>query len=90
MVAHGKFLFKLTHSDEVSYNFSYSFSLSKSKRTSHWYECPNGHPYFIGDCGGAMETARCIECGEQVGGGGHQLLGSNRSVSGIVREVLNN
>ena len=19
----------------------------------HWYMCPNGHPYVIGDCGGA-------------------------------------
>ncbi len=21
----------------------------------HWYECLNGHPYVIGECGGAME-----------------------------------
>ena len=20
----------------------------------HWFECPNGHPYLIGDCGGAV------------------------------------
>jgi hypothetical protein len=20
----------------------------------HWYKCPNGHYYVIGDCGGAM------------------------------------
>lgn len=55
---------------------------------SHWYECPNGHPYFIGNCGGAMETARCIECGELVGGTGHQLVSSNRR-SATVSRILN-
>lgn len=56
--------------------------------SSHWYECPNGHPYFIGECGGAMQVGRCIECGEEVGGGGHQLLGTNRSASGAIEEEL--
>mmetsp|Transcript_15592 Transcript_15592/g.23027 ORF Transcript_15592/g.23027 Transcript_15592/m.23027 type:complete len:323 (-) Transcript_15592:112-1080(-) len=46
--------------------------------SSHWFECPNGHPYFIGDCGGAMEVSMCPECGERVGGSSHQLLQSNR------------
>ncbi len=54
---------------------------------SHWYECPNGHPYFIGECGGAMELGRCNECGEQIGGGSHRLLASNRS-SATVAEAL--
>lgn len=55
--------------------------------SSHWYECPNGHPYFIGECGGAMQEATCIECGERVGGGGHALLGTNRS-STLVRDAI--
>lgn len=55
---------------------------------SHWYECPNGHPYFIGECGGAMQTATCPECGERVGGQNHQLLLTNRSVGGEVGSVL--
>jgi predicted molibdopterin-dependent oxidoreductase YjgC len=50
--------------------------------SSHWYECPNGHPYFIGNCGQAMETSRCIECGEPVGGNSHSLLSSNRTAGG--------
>lgn len=29
----------------------------------HFYKCPNGHFYLIGDCGGAMEEAKCNECG---------------------------
>ena len=63
------------------YNYGGSWS-------SHWYECPNGHPYFIGNCGGATSTARCIECGESVGGSSHQLLASNRQFSGSFRALL--
>ncbi|KAL7541149.1 LOW QUALITY PROTEIN: hypothetical protein ACHAXR_010669 [Thalassiosira sp. AJA248-18] len=55
---------------------------------SHWYECPNGHPYFIGECGGAMQLGNCIECGEQVGGGSHHLLATNRSARGAIADAL--
>lgn len=44
----------------------------------HWFTCPNGHPYVIGECGGAMETGTCPECSAAIGGGGHALLGDNR------------
>ena len=43
----------------------------------HFYKCPNGHPYVIGDCGGATETSRCIQCGASIGGSGHRLTGGN-------------
>jgi hypothetical protein len=56
--------------------------------SSHWFECPNGHPYFIGECGGAMQTSSCIECGEPVGGSSHRLLASNRQDGGIVRRAM--
>ncbi|CAJ1962034.1 unnamed protein product [Cylindrotheca closterium] len=51
--------------------------------SGHWYECPNGHPYFIGDCGGAMVTSTCYECGAQIGGSSHRVLGSNRAWRGL-------
>jgi len=44
----------------------------------HWFKCPNGHYYCIGGCGGAMETARCPECKEQIGGDNHTLLSTNQ------------
>ena len=25
----------------------------------HWFKCPRGHVYAIGECGGAMETSKC-------------------------------
>jgi hypothetical protein len=32
------------------------------------FECPNGHYYVIGECGGAMEKSKCPECKEEIGG----------------------
>ncbi|KAK5808427.1 hypothetical protein F5H01DRAFT_352070 [Linnemannia elongata] len=46
--------------------------------SGHWYQCSNGHPYVIGDCGGAMVQGRCLECGAPIGGASHNLLQSNR------------
>ncbi|EFX71347.1 hypothetical protein DAPPUDRAFT_129702 [Daphnia pulex] len=44
----------------------------------HWFKCPNGHIYAIGDCGGASVESRCNECQARIGGTGHRLLGDNR------------
>jgi hypothetical protein len=46
-------------------------------KQGHWYKCPNGHFYVIDNCGGAMQTGRCNECGEAIGGSQHRLLSSN-------------
>lgn len=43
----------------------------------HWYKCPKGHVYAIGECGGPMETGKCPECGTTIGGGRHQLAAGN-------------
>jgi len=43
----------------------------------HWYRCPNGHPFLIGDCGGAMQVSRCPECKAPIGGAAHSLLSGN-------------
>lgn len=44
----------------------------------HWFKCPNGHFYCIADCGGAMVTAKCPECGSTIGGGNHRLREDNQ------------
>lgn len=46
-------------------------------KQGHWYKCPNGHPYAIADCGGAMEEAKCYECGAKIGGRNHTLTAGN-------------
>ncbi|XP_072385751.1 NFX1-type zinc finger-containing protein 1-like isoform X2 [Diabrotica undecimpunctata] len=47
-------------------------------KQGHWYKCPNGHPYCIADCGGAMVTSICNECKAPIGGTSHRLLSTNR------------
>ncbi|EEB96002.1 hypothetical protein MPER_04937, partial [Moniliophthora perniciosa FA553] len=43
----------------------------------HFYNCPNGHPFVITECGGAMEASQCPECGATIGGTNHTLDASN-------------
>ena len=47
----------------------------------HWFKCPNGHIYAIGECGGAMQTATCPECGCAIGGANHALIATNSLAS---------
>jgi len=46
-----------------------------------WHTCRCGALHFIGECGKAMETSRCIECGLPVGGRDHRLVSSNVGLS---------
>nr|CAD7438059.1 unnamed protein product [Timema bartmani] len=50
-------------------------------KQGHWYKCPNGHPYVITECGGAMVVGKCNECGAAIGGSNHRLLSSNQLAS---------
>lgn len=50
---------------------------------SSWYQCPNGHEYTIGACGGPQQYGRCPECGARIGGMNHVLLSDNARVSGL-------
>ncbi|XEU97642.1 hypothetical protein FSHL1_002928 [Fusarium sambucinum] len=47
--------------------------------SGHWYNCVNGHPFAIGECGMPMEMAQCPECGAEIGGASH------RAVEGVSR-----
>ncbi|KAF8656756.1 hypothetical protein AX16_002435 [Volvariella volvacea WC 439] len=50
----------------------------RETHAGHSYECPNGHPYVIDNCGGATQVSQCPECGEAVGGSNHTLVQGNR------------
>ena len=43
----------------------------------HWYKCPKGHIYAIGECGGATQESRCPDCGSGIGGQSHRLRSDN-------------
>jgi len=45
-----------------------------STAQGHWFKCPNGHPYVITECGGAMQEAKCPDCGAKIGGSHHRYL----------------
>lgn len=54
----------------------------------HLHQCPNGHFFVIGECGGAMQESRCVECGAVVGGRSHQLATGNQHAGEAVLEQL--
>lgn len=49
--------------------------------SGHWFKCPNGHPYAIADCGGAMERSKCPVCKAVIGGESHRLVAGNTLAS---------
>ncbi|KEP50889.1 NFX1-type zinc finger protein [Rhizoctonia solani 123E] len=53
-------------------------ALMAGSHTGHFYECVNGHPYVIGECGGAMQRSTCPECGAGIGGSNHAIDSGNR------------
>lgn len=56
----------------------------------HWYTCPNGHIYTIGECGGATQTSVCIECKAPVGGTQHRVIESNAVATDFVAAMQTN
>ncbi|XP_071956942.1 E3 ubiquitin-protein ligase rnf213-alpha-like [Antedon mediterranea] len=53
---------------------------SNTERNMTWNQCPNGHPYVIGDCGRATFTGYCLECNLPIGGQQHRLRSDNTSI----------
>eukprot|EP00118_Oscarella_pearsei_P002948 m.12348 g.12348 ORF g.12348 m.12348 type:complete len:1904 (+) comp23991_c0_seq1:48-5759(+) len=47
-------------------------------KKGHWYKCPKGHVYAIGDCGGANEGGKCPTCKAAIGGQNHGLAPGNQ------------
>lgn len=52
---------------------------SQAEPQGQFYECPNGHHYFVGDCGRPMQQATCPECHAPIGGQNHQSVVNNRT-----------
>jgi len=51
----------------------------------HWYACSCGYEYAIGECGGALETIACPECGAVIGGENHHLADGNVQAADMLR-----
>ncbi|KAG0025766.1 hypothetical protein BGZ81_006854 [Podila clonocystis] len=63
-MARGELTQPLTKAEKVEVFRAMQSTLSRS---GHWYRCPKGHTYVIGECGMAMQSSKCPECGAAVG-----------------------
>uniref|UniRef100_A0A914XBR8 NFX1-type zinc finger-containing protein 1 n=1 Tax=Plectus sambesii TaxID=2011161 RepID=A0A914XBR8_9BILA len=54
-----------------------------------WYKCSKGHLYGIGECGQAMQRAKCPECNEDIGGESHRLVASSQEAPEMVHDDPN-
>jgi hypothetical protein len=68
--------------------FSQGYGSMVSFMRGHLHQCPNGHYFVIGECGGAMQESRCVECGAAVGGRSHQLAAGNQHANEDVLQQL--
>jgi hypothetical protein len=55
----------------------------------HWYKCPKGHIYVIGNCGMPNQSGSCIECRAAIGGGGVTLRAGDMGRSSFTEERHN-
>lgn len=76
--------------DQIKTVESYTEKLSREEIKSlmslvqdatRWYQCPKGHFYSVGNCGGPMEVSTCPECGSSIGGRNHQSEQGNISAN---------
>uniref|UniRef100_A0A1I8JAF5 RING-type domain-containing protein n=1 Tax=Macrostomum lignano TaxID=282301 RepID=A0A1I8JAF5_9PLAT len=49
------------------------------------YVCPNGHPYYIGECTRPWGTSTCLDCGSTIGGHVHRPAKGNQKFKSIDR-----
>ncbi|CAH3199331.1 unnamed protein product, partial [Porites evermanni] len=52
-------------------------AMAGMRESGKWYQCPNGHPYYVGDCGRPMEVKACPECKMKIGGKEHKPFQGN-------------
>ena len=55
----------------------------------HWYKCPKGHIYAIGNCGMPSQSGSCIECGAAIGSGGTTLHAGDMGRASFTEERHN-
>ena len=71
----------------MRYGEYHGYGYQQHRGRGHVYTCPNGHPYFIGDCGRAMQESQCPDCGATIGGREHRLQADNRQALEFWRQA---
>ncbi|KAH8922476.1 P-loop containing nucleoside triphosphate hydrolase protein [Atractiella rhizophila] len=64
-------------SDEETISILKALKHDIGSTNGHFFRCPEGHPFTIGECGGAMQVSNCPQCGSVIGGSNHQLAEGN-------------
>ncbi|KAJ6102438.1 hypothetical protein N7486_004865 [Penicillium sp. IBT 16267x] len=83
MLNGGTFYAAVTNEDRIAVTGAMA---REFRGTGHWYYCRNGHPFTIDECGGAMETSPCPECGAPVGGCHHETAEGVTSADDLERD----
>uniref|UniRef100_A0A7S2DCV1 RZ-type domain-containing protein n=1 Tax=Octactis speculum TaxID=3111310 RepID=A0A7S2DCV1_9STRA len=52
-----------------------------------WYMCPNKHPFYVDLCGRPTVIQTCAECGAEIGGTDHNLIGDNVDMGDVGTEL---
>ncbi|KAG8579462.1 hypothetical protein GDO81_010902 [Engystomops pustulosus] len=60
-----------TMPEDMSVYARAAIKIEEGDTTIQWYCCPNGHYFFIGNCGKPWVLGQCADCGVTVGGRGH-------------------
>ncbi|XP_030046073.1 NFX1-type zinc finger-containing protein 1-like [Microcaecilia unicolor] len=53
----------------------------------HWYKCPQGHIYTVGECGRPMHESKCPDCGDIIGGQNHNPHQGNVTTDEILQPI---
>ncbi len=46
---------------------------SPNQEMNHWYKCPKGHPFYVGNCGTPTIAGHCPECYSKIGHDGKNI-----------------
>eukprot|EP01130_Rhizamoeba_saxonica_P005883 TRINITY_DN2328_c0_g2_i1.p1 TRINITY_DN2328_c0_g2~~TRINITY_DN2328_c0_g2_i1.p1 ORF type:complete len:3185 (-),score=755.13 TRINITY_DN2328_c0_g2_i1:18-8699(-) len=77
--------FNYLRTNPMQLDQSYVLTMPKDERLElmrvlggGWYECPNGHTYYVSECGRPTQEYECPSCGAKIGGLDHNLEQSNK------------
>jgi hypothetical protein len=60
-----------------------ALKMAQNALGGRWYRCPNQHPYYVDLCGRPTVINKCSQCGAQIGGENHDLLGDNVDIGNV-------
>jgi hypothetical protein len=69
-----------TMEQDITFEIKAAMTITSSSEQTKFYQCQNGHPYAIGNCGRPWVKDTCKECGVEIGGEQHKLIEGNTNI----------